>query len=76
MVMETVVGWPGWFDWLGMLLLGLIVLFEYIDWNFDRDIELLKENNRNLQSIQKNQESQLKTLEKIEQRLETLVHKK
>ncbi len=69
MVIETVAGWPGWFEWLNLLLLGLIVLFEYVDWSFDKDIELLKEQNRILKG---GFEQQQKILEKMEQRLEQL----
>ena len=65
MVLESVLAWPSWFDWLGMVLLGLIVLFEYVDWSFDKDIEILKSQTRLM-------EQQQKTLEKIETRLEQI----
>lgn len=69
MAIEVVGTFPGWFDWLGLLLLGLIVLFEYVDWSFDKDIELLKEQNRILKDGFVHQQ---KTLESIEKRLEQI----
>ena len=65
MVLESAVVWPSWFDCLGMVMFGLIVLFEFIDWSFDKDIKIL---DRHTQLM----EQQLKILEKIETRLEQI----
>lgn len=65
MVVETIATSIDWYSAVSLLLLGLITLFEFIDWSFDKDIEILKGQTKLM-------EQQQKTLEKIEQRLEQL----
>ena len=53
---------------LDTVLLAIITILAYVDFNFDKDIELLKKQNEILQQ-------NVKLLEKVEQRLEAIQHK-